>query len=168
MLKFKGSIKISGDKSISHRALIISAMAIGKTKITNLLESEDVISTLKILRELGIKIIKENNHWIVFGNGTNGFIEPNRSLDCGNSGTTARLMIGAVSTNPIRCTFIGDKSLSKRSMSRITKYLEMMGAEISITNKDYLPLMINGDNELLPMEHRIKTVSYTHLTLPTN
>ncbi len=159
MLKFKGSIKISGDKSISHRALIISAMAIGKTKITNLLESEDVISTLKILRELGIKIIKENNHWIVFGNGTNGFIEPNRSLDCGNSGTTARLMIGAVSSNPISCSFVGDSSLSKRSMSRVTKYLEKMGAQIHITKKDYLPLIISGSEKLLPMEHKMHKAS---------
>ena len=159
MLKFKGSIKVSGDKSISHRALILAAMSVGKAKITNLLESEDIKSTINILKALGIKIVYEEDHWVVFGNGTNGFMEPNKALDCGNSGTTARLMIGAVSTNPIRCTFIGDKSLSKRSMSRITKYLEMMGAEISITNKDYLPLMINGDNELLPMEHRIKMPS---------
>ena len=124
MLKFKGSIKISGDKSISHRALILAAMSVGKAKITNLLESEDIKSTINILKALGIKIVYKQDHWVVFGNGTNGFMEPNKALDCGNSGTTARLMIGAVSTNPIRCTFIGDKSLSKRSMSRITKYLD--------------------------------------------
>ena len=124
MLKLKGSIKISGDKSISHRALIFAALSIGKTKITNLLESNDVMSTLEILRNLGITIKKEGDKWIVFGNGTSGFIEPNKSLDCGNSGTTARLMIGAVASNPIKCTFVGDKSLSKRSMSRVTEYLE--------------------------------------------
>ena len=106
MLKFKGSLKISGDKSISHRALILSAMSTGKARITNLLESEDVMSTLNILKELGIKIIKDGNNWIVYGNGTGGFIEPKKPLDCGNSGTTARLMIGAVSSNPINCTLL--------------------------------------------------------------
>ena len=155
MLKLKGSIKISGDKSISHRALIFAALSTGKTKITNLLESNDVMSTLEILRNLGITIKKEGNKWIVFGNGTSGFIEPNKSLDCGNSGTTARLMIGAVASNPIKCTFIGDKSLSKRSMSRVTCYLEEIGSQINITKNDYLPLMIEGNDNLLPINHEV-------------
>ena len=159
MLKLKGSIKISGDKSVSHRALILSAMSNGKTKITNLLESDDVMRTLEILRELGVKITKSNNCWYVYGNGTNGFIEPENALDCGNSGTTARLMIGAVSSNPIKCTFVGDKSLSKRSMSRVTKYLEDIGTEVNITKKDYLPLMIHGSENLLPTTHHIQKAS---------
>ena len=159
MLKLKGSIKISGDKSVSHRALILSAMSNGKTKITNLLESDDVMRTLEILRELGVKITKSNNCWYVYGNGTNGFIEPENALDCGNSGTTARLMIGAVSSNPIKCTFVGDKSLSKRSMSRVTKYLEDIGTEVNITKKDYLPLMIHGNENLLPVTHHIQKAS---------
>ena len=159
MLKFKGSLKIPGDKSISHRALILSAMSTGKTKITNLLHSDDVMRTLQILRELGVKIIKKENHWLVYGNGTNGFIEPNKPLDCGNSGTTARLMIGAVSSNPIECTFIGDNSLSKRSMSRVSNYLDKMGAVIHISKNDYLPLLINGSDRLLPMKHEIQKAS---------
>ena len=112
-------------------------MATGKTKITNLLESDDVMRTLKILKELGVKIIKEKDNWIVYGNGTNGFIEPNKYLNCGNSGTTARLMLGAVSSNPITCNFVGDNSLSKRSMSRVTDHLENMGAVIHLTKKVY-------------------------------
>lgn len=159
MLKLKGSIKISGDKSVSHRALILSALSNGKSKISNLLESDDVMRTLKILRELGVKIVKSKNFWLVYGNGTNGFIEPNYTLDCGNSGTTARLMLGAVSSNPIKCTFIGDKSLSKRSMSRVTKYLEKMGAEVNITRKDYLPVAIQGEENLLPITHKIEKAS---------
>ncbi len=159
MLKFKGSLNISGCKSSSHRSLIISAMSIGKTKITNLLESDDVMRTLKILRELGVKIVKKRDRWIVYGNGTNGFIEPNRSLDCGNSGTTARLMLGAVSSNPINCTFHGDSSLSQREMSRVTNYLKNMGAVVHLTNKDYLPLLISGNNKLLPMKHKIHKAS---------
>ena len=120
MVKLKGSIKISGDKSISHRALIFASLSTGKVKISNLLESDDVMRTLDILKELGIKIVKKKTQWIVFGNGTGGYIQPSQVLDCGNSGTTSRLMMGAVSSNPISCTFIGDNSLSKRSMSRLS------------------------------------------------
>lgn len=159
MQKLKGSLRISGDKSVSHRALILSAMSTGKAKITNLLESDDVLRTLKILRELGIKIKKSKDCWYVYGNGTNGFIEPNKALDCGNSGTTARLMIGAVSSNPIKCLFIGDESLSKRSMSRVTSYLEAIGLEVNITNKDFLPVIIHGSENLLPTTHKIEKAS---------
>ncbi len=159
MLKLKGSIKISGDKSISHRALIFASLSTGKVKISNLLESDDVMRTLKILKELGIKIIKKKTQWIVFGNGTGGYIQPAQVLDCGNSGTTSRLMMGAVSSNPISCTFIGDNSLSKRSMSRLSIFLEKMGADIKLTKKDFLPLHIKGDINLIPMEHVMQKAS---------
>ncbi len=159
MLKLKGSIKISGDKSISHRALIFASLSTGKVKISNLLESDDVMRTLNILKELGIKIIKKKAQWIVYGNGTGGYIQPAQVLDCGNSGTTSRLMIGAVSSNPISCTFIGDNSLSKRSMSRLSVFLEKMGAEIKLTKKDFLPLHIIGDINLIPMEHIMQKAS---------
>ena len=159
MLKLKGSIKISGDKSISHRALIFASLSTGKVKISNLLESDDVMRTLNILKELGIKIVKKKTQWIVYGNGTGGYIQPSQALDCGNSGTTSRLMMGAVSSNPINCTFIGDSSLSKRSMSRLSIFLEKMGAEIKLTKKDYLPLHINGDINLIPMEHIMQKAS---------
>ena len=153
MLKLKGSIKISGDKSISHRALIFASLSTGRVKISNLLESDDVMRTLNVLKELGIKIVKQEKYWLVYGNGTGGYIQPSQTLDCGNSGTTSRLMIGAVSSNPISCTFIGDNSLSKRSMSRLSIFLEKMGAEIKLTKKDFLPLYINGNTNLIPMEH---------------
>ena len=159
MLKLKGSIKISGDKSISHRALIFASLSTGKVKISNLLESDDVMRTLNILKELGIKIVKNKTQWIVYGNGTGGYIQPSQVLDCGNSGTTSRLMMGAVSSNPISCTFIGDNSLSKRSMSRLSIFLEKMGAEIKLTKKDFLPLHINGDINLIPMEHVMQKAS---------
>ena len=159
MLKLKGSIKISGDKSISHRALIFASLSTGKVKISNLLESDDVMRTLNILKELGIKIVKKKTQWIVYGNGTGGYLQPSQALDCGNSGTTSRLMMGAVSSNPINCTFIGDNSLSKRSMSRLSIFLEKMGAEIKLTKKDFLPLHINGDINLIPMEHIMQKAS---------
>ncbi len=159
MLKLKGSIEISGDKSISHRALIFASLSSGMVKISNLLESDDVLRTLNILRELGIKIIKKDKKWLVFGNGTGGYMQPMQALNCGNSGTTSRLMMGAVSSNPISCTFVGDSSLSKRTMSRLSVFLEKMGAEISLTNNDFLPLRIDGDMNLLPMEHVMQKAS---------
>jgi 3-phosphoshikimate 1-carboxyvinyltransferase len=159
VLKLKGSIKISGDKSISHRALIFASLSTGKVKISNLLESDDVMRTLNILKELGIKIVKKKTQWTVYGNGTGGYLQPSQVLDCGNSGTTSRLMMGAVSSNPINCTFIGDNSLSKRSMSRLSIFLEKMGAEIKLTKKDFLPLHINGDINLIPMEHVMQKAS---------
>tara|TARA_Y200000002_G_scaffold303839_1_gene259372 strand:+ start:2437 stop:3729 length:1293 start_codon:yes stop_codon:yes gene_type:complete len=159
VLKLKGSIVTSPCKSISHRVLIFASLATGKVKISNLLESDDVMRTLNILRELGIRIIKKEEKWYVFGNGTGGYIQPSQALDCGNSGTTSRLMIGAVSSNPINCTFIGDNSLSKRSMSRLTLFLEKMGAKIQLTEKDFLPLHINGDTDLIPMEHVMQKAS---------
>ena len=159
MLKLKGSIKVSGDKSISHRALIFASLSSGRVKISNLLESDDVMRTLNILKKLGIRIIKKDNNWLVYGNGTGGYIQPSQALDCGNSGTTSRLIIGAVSSNPISCTFIGDSSLSKRSMSRLTIFLEKMGADIRLTKNDFLPLYINGDTNLIPMEHIMQKAS---------
>ena len=157
--KLSGTLRIIGDKSISHRALILSSISTGKSKITNLLESEDVLRTVNILRDLGIRIKKKNNIWLVYGNGTNGFVQPKKALNCGNSGTTARLMLGAVSTNPIYCTLIGDKSLSKRPMHRVTNYLKKIGSKVSLTNKEYLPLTIEGSKINLPLTHKISKPS---------
>ena len=159
MLKLKGSIITSACKSTSHRHLIFASLCTGRVKISNLLESDDVMRTLNILRALGIRIIKKGEKWHVFGNGTGGYLQPSQALDCGNSGTTSRLMIGAVSSNPINCTFIGDSSLSKRSMSRLTLFLEKMGAEIHLTKKDFLPMHINGNSDLIPMEHVMQKAS---------
>ena len=142
--KLKGSLKISGDKSISHRSLIMGAMSIGHTEIHNLLESKDILSTVSILRKLGVKIKKKQNSWVVSGVGTCGFKQPNQILNAGNSGTTSRLMLGAVSTNPILCTFTGDRSLSGRPMKRVTDFLQDIGAKIKLTNENYLPLSIDG------------------------
>ena len=156
-IKYKliGSLNIKGDKSISHRSLILSSLAIGKAKISNLLESEDIFSTIKVLRSLGINIEKKSSQWIVIGNGTNGYMQPEQTLDCGNSGTTARLMMGAVCSNPIFCTFTGDKSLNKRPMTRVTDFLEKAGAEVTLTNKNYFPLTVNGSDEILPLIYNI-------------
>ena len=153
--KLKGSLNISGDKSISHRSVIMGAMAIGQTEIHNLLESKDIMSTINILKKLGVKIKKSKGVWIINGVGTCGFKQPNQKLDAGNSGTTSRLMFGAVATNPIHAIFIGDKSLSTRPMSRVTNFLEDMGAKIELTKKNYLPISIQGTQNCLPLKHII-------------
>ncbi len=149
MHKLTGNLKIPGDKSISHRALIFSAISNGKSEIFNLLVSEDTKATIKILKNLGIKIIKKKDKWIVYGNGTNGFLQPVEALDAMNSGTSARTLIGAVSSNPITCQFIGDKSLSKRSMSRVTVYLSKLGADIKLAKNNFLPCKITGSSNLI-------------------
>ena len=136
--KLKGSLEISGDKSISHRSLILSSVAIGETKISNLLESEDVKSTIINLKQLGAKIRKKSNYWVVNGVGTGGFKQPSQFINSGNSGTTSRLILGLIASNPIYCTIIGDKSLSGRPMSRVTNILERIGAKIKLTKKNYL------------------------------
>ena len=153
--KLKGSLSISGDKSISHRSIIIGAMSIGETKIYNLLESKDILSTISILRKLGVKIKKKKNSWSVNGVGTGGFKQPNQVLNAGNSGTTSRLMFGAIATNPILCSFTGDRSLSNRPMLRVTKFLNNIGAKITLTKGNYLPLTIEGNLNSLPLKHVI-------------
>jgi len=157
--KLFGTLYIPGDKSVSHRALILSSMSTGKSEITNLLEADDIKATIQILKLLGIKIHKRLDKWIVYGNGTNGFIQPKKDLNALNSGTTARTIIGAVSSNPINCRFIGDNSLSKRSMSRVTTYLEKLGARFKLTKNDYLPLETHGTDKLIPREIIIKKPS---------
>ena len=104
--KLKGSLNISGDKSISHRSIIMGAMSIGKTEIYNLLESKDILSTINILRKLGVKIKKKTKIWLVDGVGTGGFKQPDQILNAGNSGTTSRLIFGAVSSNPMYALFL--------------------------------------------------------------
>ena len=153
--KLKGSLNISGDKSISHRSIIMGAMSIGETKIYNLLESKDILSTVSILRKLGVKVKKKNNNWIVNGVGTGGFKQPNQILDAGNSGTTSRLIFGAVATNPILCSFTGDRSLSSRPMLRVTEFLKNIGAKTTLTKGNYLPLSIEGNLNSLPLKHII-------------
>ena len=153
--KLKGCLNISGDKSISHRSVILGAMSIGQMEIHNLLESKDIMSTINILRKLGVKIKKNNEVWIVNGVGTCGFKQPNQKLDAGNSGTTSRLMFGAVATNPINTTFTGDKSLSSRPMSRVTNFLEDIGVKINLTKNNYLPVSIQGTQDCLPLKHII-------------
>ena len=140
MIKFKGSLKISGDKSISHRSLMISALSQGVSRISNLSKGNDIISTINCLKACGIKIKYHNEDMVVDGG---KFSNPDSDLDCGNSGTTVRLLMGLLIGQGISATFTGDRSLLKRPMLRIIKPLELMGANIE-HNDGKLPIKINS------------------------
>jgi len=124
-----GKVRVPGDKSISHRALILGALAVGETRISGLLEGEDVLNTAKSMRALGAKVDRTGPFaWSVRGVGVAGFAEPATALDFGNSGTGCRLVMGAVAGCPITAVFDGDASLRTRPMRRILDPLELMGA----------------------------------------
>jgi len=149
-----GIINVPGDKSISHRSIIMGSLCHGLVKIFGILESTDVLNTIKTLRLLGVKITKKKTHFEVFGNG--GKFKPSvRSLDFGNSGTGVRLMIGMLSSRNIDATFVGDKSLSKRPMSRITNPLKKFGANLSDKN-GFLPVKLKKSQSLTPNSVDIK------------
>ena len=150
--KLAGEIFVPGDKSISHRALILGACAIGKTTIENLLESEDVLATLKALKELGVNIKKNQNLWEVRGNGLGSLTNPNNKLNLGNSGTGVRLLMGLVSGCPITVSFIGDESLNTRPMKRVIIPLKQSGAEI-LSNNYKLPVTIKGNKIPIPIKY---------------
>ena len=150
--KLSGETFVPGDKSISHRALILGACAIGKTTIENLLESEDVLATLNALKELGVNIKKNQNLWEVRGNGLGSLTNPNKTLYLGNSGTGARLLMGLVSGCPITATFIGDDSLNTRPMKRVLIPLKKSGAEI-LSNDYKLPITIKGSMIPIPVKY---------------
>ena len=142
--KFIGTINIPGDKSISHRALIIGSQATGIVKVSNLLESADVFSTMNALRKFGVHITKRGKDYYVYGLVVGGLREYNGTINCGNSGTTARLMMGLLSTYPITINFIGDKSLSKRPMARVINLLREFGANALPENKNTMPFKFLG------------------------
>ncbi|WP_166037449.1 3-phosphoshikimate 1-carboxyvinyltransferase [Sphingosinicella sp. YJ22] len=135
----RGEVAVPGDKSISHRALIIGAMAEGETRITGLLESDDVMRTVAAVRALGADVARDGDIWRVRGG---PWRSPDAPIDCGNSGTTARLLMGAVAGRPISATFVGDSSLSRRPMRRVTEPLRQMGARIE--GGDTLPITVHG------------------------
>ena len=151
-LGLSGEIKIPGDKSISHRALIIGSTINGKFKIYNILESDDVLATIKALKKLNVTINRiSSSEWEIIGNGIGSLEGDNPFLDMGNSGTGARLLMGLVAGSDIEATFLGDKSLSKRPMGRIIEPLLKTGAIISCKNKNTLPIKIKGSKIPLPI-----------------
>lgn len=157
--KFVGTINIPGDKSISHRALIIGSQATGIVKVTNLLESADVFSTMNALRKFGVDIIKRGKDYYVYGLVVGGLKEYNGTINCGNSGTTARLLMGLLSTYPITINFIGDKSLSKRPMGRVVNLLREFGANALPENKNTMPFKFLGSYVGLQNDQKLNVPS---------
>ena len=155
-----GTVTVPGDKSISHRSLMLSALAIGESVIVGLLEGEDVHATAAAMRAMGADIIRnEDGRWHVHGVGVGGLLQPETALDMGNSGTSTRLLMGLVSSHAITATFIGDASLSKRPMGRVTEPLGLMGAEFTASPGGRLPLMVRGLCPAVPITYRLPVAS---------
>lgn len=153
-----GHVRVPGDKSISHRALILGALAAGITRIKGLLEAEDVINTGKALSALGAIVERDGADWVVKGRGVGGLIEPQGPLDFGNSGTGTRLMLGVIACHDIRVRLTGDASLSKRPMARVLLPLKQMGLEIE-DDRDRLPLTVRGSSRLIPIVYELPVPS---------
>ncbi len=155
----QGAVSVPGDKSISHRALILAALAEGHTEIAGLLEAEDVLHTAKCLQELGVQLEKRDQVWSVIGSGLGGFFQPEAALDFGNSGTAARLMMGVVAGHPMRAVFTGDDSLKRRPMGRVLDPLRRMGLDIAEEGRTTLPLTLLGTSGLVPISYQLPVPS---------
>ena len=156
-----GTISVPGDKSISHRALMLGAVAVGQTRIHGLLEGEDVLATATALGAMGVRVEKDANAiWVVDGVGLGGLAQPGQELDMGNSGTAARLLMGLVGGHEITATFVGDKSLSGRPMKRVSDPLTQMGISFENEKNDYcLPLTIHGTGQPIPISYTLPVAS---------
>ncbi len=156
----RGTAAVPGDKSISHRALILGALAVGQTRVAGLLEAEDVLNTAKVMRLLGARAIQDGaGAWCVHGVGTGGFAEPDDVLDFGNSGTGSRLVMGAVATTPITAVFTGDASLRQRPMKRVLEPLIRFGAEYAARSGGLMPVSLRGAVRPLAVEHEVEVAS---------
>jgi 3-phosphoshikimate 1-carboxyvinyltransferase len=156
----KGVAAVPGDKSISHRSLIFGAMAVGETKISGLLEGQDVLDTAKAMRAFGATVTRHGEgSWTVSGVGVGGFQEPADVIDCGNSGTGVRLIMGTMATTPITATFTGDASLRKRPMGRVTDPLSLFGTRAYGRQGGRLPMTIVGAANPVPVRYALPVAS---------
>ncbi|MEM1382893.1 MAG: 3-phosphoshikimate 1-carboxyvinyltransferase [Pseudomonadota bacterium] len=156
----RGIAEIPGDKSVSHRALIFGALAVGETRITGLLEGEDVLATAAAMRAFGADLVRTGpGAWVVYGVGVGGLLEPEAVIDCGNSGTGVRLIIGMMATTPIAATFTGDASLRHRPMGRILDPLALFGTRSMGRAGGLLPLTIQGAEMPLPVRYALPMAS---------
>ncbi len=154
-----GEITVPGDKSISHRALMFGALAVGETRITGLLEGEDVLRTAAAMRALGAAIERQGDAWLVAGRGIGGLTPPDDILDMGNSGTAARLLAGILATHDFYSVMTGDASLRKRPMARVIEPLKTSGAVFTAREGGRLPLSIQGARDALPITYRLPVAS---------
>ena len=155
-----GRIRVPGDKSISHRSLMLSALAVGESRVTGLLEGEDVLATAAALRAMGADIERQaDGEWRIHGVGVGGLMQPSNALDMGNSGTSTRLLMGLLASHPLTATFIGDASLSRRPMGRVIEPLSRMGADFTGPAGGTLPLTMRGLSPAVPIEYRLPVAS---------
>ncbi|MCA1490228.1 3-phosphoshikimate 1-carboxyvinyltransferase [Ensifer sp. NBAIM29] len=155
----KGTVRIPGDKSISHRSFMFGGLASGETRITGLLEGEDVINTGKAMQAMGAKIRKEGDAWIIDGVGNGALLAPEAPLDFGNAGTGCRLTMGLVGVYDFASTFVGDASLTKRPMGRVLDPLREMGVQVKSAEGDRLPVMLHGPKTPNPITYRVPMAS---------
>lgn len=155
-----GKVTVPGDKSISHRSLMLGALAIGETRVSGLLESEDVLATAAAMRAFGAGVERDAaGMWRIHGLGTGGLLEPEAPIDFGNAGTGARLTMGIAGAHAFSTTFVGDASLSRRPMGRVLEPLREMGAEVIARSGDRLPLSIRGADPMAPISWRVPVPS---------
>ena len=155
-----GAARVPGDKSISHRALMLGGIALGETEIRGLLEGEDVLATAAAMRALGAEVTRgQDGVWRVRGRGVGSLIEPTSLLDMGNSGTSARLLMGLIAAHPVTAVMTGDASLRRRPMGRVIEPLTEMGARIVARSGGRLPLVLQGALEPLPIRYRLPVAS---------
>ena len=160
----RGEIRVPGDKSISHRSIMLGALAVGETTVTGLLEGEDVLATAAAMRAMGANVERTGEGaWSVHGVGVGALLQPEAPLDMGNSGTSTRLLMGLVSTHAIETRFFGDASLSGRPMGRVIDPLSQMGAAFEASEgakrSQTLPLTVRGANPAVPIEYRLPVAS---------
>ena len=156
----RGTVVVPGDKSISHRALMFSALAVGESRIEGLLEGEDVLATAAAMRAMGAEVERDGDSvWRVHGVGVGGLLQPAQALDMGNSGTSTRLLMGLVASHAITATFTGDASLSGRPMGRVIEPLSQMGADITSSPGGRLPLMVRGMCPAIPIAYTLPVAS---------
>ncbi len=155
----KGRIRVPGDKSISHRSIMLGALAVGETRVTGLLEGEDVLATAAAMRAMGAQVRKSGEEWLVHGVGVGGLLQPQSALDMGNSGTSTRLLMGLIASHGITATFTGDASLSQRPMGRVIEPLSQMGAQFHGSADGTLPLVMEGICPAVPIEYRLPVAS---------
>nr|WP_086493449.1 3-phosphoshikimate 1-carboxyvinyltransferase [Novosphingobium panipatense] len=156
----KGRIRVPGDKSISHRSIMLGALAVGETRVTGLLEGEDVLATAAAMRAMGASVERVGDgEWRVNGVGVGALLQPEGPVDMGNSGTSTRLLMGLVASHPINVSFTGDASLSKRPMGRVIDPLSEMGASFEASEGGRLPLIVRGASPAVPITYRLPVAS---------
>ncbi|MEM6374635.1 MAG: 3-phosphoshikimate 1-carboxyvinyltransferase [Pseudomonadota bacterium] len=155
-----GIARVPGDKSVSHRALILGALSVGETRVSGLLEGQDVLDTAAAMRCFGAELERsEEGTWIIHGVGVGGFAEPGQVIDCGNSGTGVRLIMGAMATTPITVTFTGDASLNSRPMGRVSEPLALFGARSFGRAGGRLPMTLVGARDPIPIHYQVPVPS---------